>query len=130
MTFRSSALIRGEVVEGDFTVEQKRMSGLRHDVRLRDGGVCRWPGCGHRRFLVLVKIGTAPSLTAEHILVCQNHKFGGHSFETGNLDARPLTEAGANGPLVFFNDDVEVGREPGDGRTLCDYGSGDAAATV
>lgn len=122
---------RGDVVDGDFTAEQKALAHVRRDVRARDGRVCRWPGCGHERFLVLVQVIAGPAMTSENaMLVCQNHKFGGHSFETGHLDARPLTSAGANGRLVYFNDDVEVGRDPVDGRTLCDSGGNDAATAV
>lgn len=84
-------------------------------ARKRDGaackGYCRWPGCKVRTYLEVSHLkhksmGGNPandrSVAERMIQVCQPHHRGGRSIDTGDLEVRPLTLAGTDGPCEFW----------------------------
>lgn len=81
-------------------------------VRTRDGGVCRWPGCGERgkrwrlevAHLVSKGIGGdggTRSTPDQMALLCFQCHQGPRSLHSGDKRIAPVTAQGADGPLRF-----------------------------
>ena len=81
-------------------------------VRLRDGGVCRWPFCGERGQRWRLEVahlhakgmggdkGTR-STRDQMILLCFNCHQGPNGLERHGKRITPLTDAGTYGPCKF-----------------------------
>lgn len=84
-------------------------------VRRRDGDVCRWPGCGSRdgvetAHLEDKKMGGdhgRRSHRSNMLRLCFEHHQGPCSLHSKDLRIEKLTEAGADGPLLFLRTDVQ-----------------------
>lgn len=96
-------------------------------VRRRDiaacKGYCRWPGCKVRTYLEVShcqhkSMGGNPtndrSVSELMILLCQPHHRGSFSVDSGDLEIRPLTSLGMNGPCDFW----KVSVDPHGGRRM------------
>jgi hypothetical protein len=88
-------------------------------VRKRDGGVCRWPGCGERgeKWRLEVAHLNDKGMGGDHgtrstrdqmILLCLPHHQGPRSLHSGDLRITPVTSRGADGPLRF-DEQTEAG---------------------
>lgn len=82
------------------------------EVRKRDGGVCRWPGCGERgkRWRLEVAHLADKGMGGDHgvrstrdqmILLCLPDHQGARSLHSGDKRITPLTTAGTDGPCQF-----------------------------
>ena len=77
-------------------------------VRARDKS-CRWPGCECRSLRLPLEVAhlVAKSLGGSNdaenlILLCQPVHQGRPSMHSGDLEVRPQTSRGANGPCDFY----------------------------
>jgi hypothetical protein len=88
-------------------------------VRRRDGGVCRWPGCGERgeKWRLEVAHLNDKGMGGDHgtrstrdqmILLCLPDHQGEHSLHTGFKRVVPLTDRGTDG-LCRFDEQTEAG---------------------
>lgn len=80
-------------------------------VRKRDGHKCRFPGCKVKEYLEVAHlhhkgIGGNPSANRSPasvmILFCQPHHRGAFSMHSGDIEVRPLTPAGTDGPCEVW----------------------------
>ncbi len=109
-------------------IPQKVQNKLRHDdrkavesklmeqARDRDGS-CRFPLCGCRRHRFVLHVshqkhrgmGGNPSFDRSDpallmLLCAPRHRFNLFSVDKGNIEWRPLTDKGANGPVSWWAD--------------------------
>lgn len=87
---------------------------IKRQAKRRDSSRCRWPRCEHRTVrqpldgahLDAKGMGGTPdgrrNTTANVISICRLHHQGPRSLHSGDLDIRPLTKEGADGPCAFY----------------------------
>lgn len=136
MTFRLTAVPKPErgTARAERQAKRTQTKASERDekakVRKRDGaackGYCRFPGCKVRTYLEvshLVHKGMGGdkqnirSVAELMWLACQSHHRGSFSVDSGDIEVRPLTPLGTNGPCEFWiaastlnNDGVRVRR--------------------
>lgn len=81
-------------------------------VRKRDRRRCRWPFCEHKALKPRLEVAhlNDKGMGGDHgerttadqmILLCLLHHQGPRSLHSGNLEIRPQTNDGTNGPCLF-----------------------------
>lgn len=83
------------------------------ECRRRDGDRCRWPGCTETTRIESAHL-IAKSLGGLNdrqnlVRLCEAHHRGPVSLHSGDLRIEPLTERGADGPLLFLRRDEAQG---------------------
>jgi hypothetical protein len=103
--------------------DEKRRQIKAHEVRekaacrARDGDRCRWPGCGEKTRIESAHLadkgmgGDHGRRTRRDLLVrlCEGHHRGPCSLHSGDLRIECLTEANADGALLFMRRDEQRG---------------------
>ena len=91
------------------TQEEQRERRAKTQARKRDGYRCRWPKCDcrQRRDRIEVAHLRSKSLGGANeatnlISVCLSVHQGSHSLHSQDKRIMPLTDAGANGPVIFY----------------------------
>ncbi len=97
-------------------LEQQAMQA----AKKRDGGKCRWPRCEYAKkqlpidaahFIQHRGIGGDPTgrRTASKALIVSLCRIHHSLFDLAEIDIQPLTDAHADGPLLFYVRDKETG---------------------
>jgi len=95
-------------------------------VRKRDKHRCRWPRCEYRTLEPRIEVAhlNDKGMGGDHgerstadqmICLCFLHHQGEKSLHSGDLEIRPLTTEGANGPCLFiswFDEGQKAGLNP------------------
>lgn len=99
--------------------EAKRAALVAHEKRekaavvARDGNRCRWPGCRETTRLecahIIAKSLGGSSDRDNMVRLCEGHHRGPRSLHSGDLRIMPMSDQGANGPLMFRRQDEQRG---------------------